>query len=70
MPKISIELRGREKEMRKKIDSKSRFVGEAIQKAGINPLEVLVKINGKFVPDIEKVRDGDKVELLQITSRG
>lgn len=70
MPKVTVTLSGREKKRRMPVSSRSSLVEEIIKKAGINPLEVLVKLNGEFVPDIARARNGDRIELLQITSRG
>ena len=70
MPEIKVTLRGREKPWTRKVKTRSSIVFEAVQEAGVNPLEVLIKVNGEFVPDIAKIRKGDNVELLEITSRG
>ena len=70
MPEITVTLSGREKPWKKKVKTKSAVVEEAIQEIGINPLEVLVRVNGEFVPDTERLRKGDKLDLLEITSRG
>ena len=70
MPHVSITIRGREKPVRKTVRAKSGVVECILQEIGINPLEVLIKLNGEFVPDIERARTGDKLELLEITSRG
>ncbi len=70
MPEFKVILRGREKLWSKKVKSRSGKVEDIVLKAGINPLEVLIKLNGEFVPDTAKARNGDKLELLQITSRG
>ncbi len=70
MSEFRVTLRGREKPWSKKVRSRSSKVEDIVQKAGVNPLEVLIKLNGEFVPDTAKARNGDKLELLQITSRG
>ena len=63
-------LRGRKKPWSRDVDVRASTVEEALVEIGINPLEVLVKLNGEFVPDIEGIRTGDSLELLEITSRG
>ena len=70
MPQVTVTLRGREDPWTKKFRSRSPVVEAIVQELGINPLEVLIKLNGEFVPDTHKARTGDKIELLQITSRG
>ncbi len=70
MPQVTVTIRGRDKVQRKSVSCRSSLVEEIIRKAGVNPLEVLVRLNGEFVPDIARARSGDKIELLQITSRG
>ncbi|MCK4714098.1 MAG: hypothetical protein KAT35_00865 [Candidatus Aenigmarchaeota archaeon] len=70
MPRVSVTIRGRKKPVRKIVRAKSGAVECILQEIGINPLEVLIKLNGDFVPDTEKARTGDKLELLEITSRG
>jgi sulfur carrier protein ThiS len=70
MPQVSINIRGREKPVRRSVRAKSGVVEKILQEIGINPLDVLIKLNGEFVPDTEKARTGDRLELLEITSRG
>jgi len=70
MPRIKVTLRGRKKPWSRDVDVRASIVEEALVEIGINPLEVLVKLNGDFVPDIERIRTGDSLELLEITSRG
>ena len=70
MPQVSVTIRGREKPVRRSVRAKSRAVESILQEIGINPLEVLIKLNGEFVPDTENARTGDRLELLEITSRG
>lgn len=70
MPQVRVTLRGREKPWTRTIRTKSGVVEEVIQEMGINPLEVLVRVNGEFMPDTDRVRTGDRIELLEITSRG
>ena len=70
MHQVKVSLRGREKPWSKTIRTKAKTAEEILIEMGINPLEVLIKLNGEFVPDLEKVRAGDRLELLEITSRG
>jgi sulfur carrier protein ThiS len=70
MPEVQVTVRGREKARTKKIRTRSSLVFDAVREAGINPLEVLIKVNGEFVPDTARLRKGDRVELMEITSRG
>jgi sulfur carrier protein ThiS len=70
MTRIEIELRGRDKPWSKILDTMAGTAEGAVLEAGINPLEVLIKLNGEFVPDTQKVKTGDRLELLEITSRG
>jgi len=43
---------------------------DALKKAGINPEMVLVKREGKIIPDAEKLKDNDKLELLRVVTGG
>ena len=70
MPDIRVTVRGRDGPRTRRIRTRSSIVGEAVLEAGINPIEVLIKVNGEFVPDTARVRKGDRVELKEITSRG
>ena len=47
-----------------------RNVEEVIKEFGLNPQTVLMKLNGEFVADDEKVKDGDRLDLIRITSIG
>ena len=70
MPQIRVSFSGREKPWKKTVDTKAKTVEDALIDIGINPLEVLIKLNGEFVPDIERIMAGDKLELLEIAARG
>jgi sulfur carrier protein ThiS len=70
MPLVNISVRGRSRPISRRIRAKSAVIEDIIIQAGLNPQEVLVKLNGEFVPDIQRARDGDRIELLEITSRG
>ena len=70
MPQIRVALRGRKKPWSKTVKAKSAVVEDILLEMDINPQEVLVKLNNEFVPDTEKVKKGDKLELLEIISRG
>ena len=47
-----------------------KHVEDAIKQSGISPQTVLAKLNGEFVPDDEKLKDGDNLELKRISSIG
>ncbi len=70
MISVSVSLRGRSKPWSRRVRTGASTAGELISELCINPLEVLVKVNGEFIPDTERLRDGDMLELLEITSRG
>jgi sulfur carrier protein ThiS len=70
MPQISLTIRGRKKPVSRRFNSKSSVAESILKEMGINPLEVLIKLNGEFVPDNQRARKGDRIELLEITSRG
>ena len=70
MPRIKVTLRGREKPWSRTVRTEAFTAEGILVEMGINPLEVLVKLNGEFVPDTQVVRTGDSLELLVITSRG
>ncbi len=70
MPQVRVTLRGRKSPWSKTVKVNASTIEDILAEIGINPLEVLVKLNGEFVPDTEKVRSGDSLELLEITSRG
>ncbi len=70
MPRIKVVIRGREKPWNRTINTRAAVVKDIIVEIGINPLDVLVKLNKKFVPDTQKARPGDTLELIEITSRG
>jgi sulfur carrier protein ThiS len=70
MHQVTVSMRGREKPWTRKFRARSDVVEEIVKELGINPLEILIRLNGEFVPDTEKAKAGDKIELLQITSRG
>jgi sulfur carrier protein ThiS len=70
MPMITVTLRGRTKPYRCKFKTQAKTVEEVLAEMCINPQEVLVKLNDEFVPDIEKIKSRDKIDLLEITSRG
>ena len=67
---VKVSLRGREKPWSRIVRTGPYAVEEVVAGLGMNPLEVLIKLNGEFVPDTQKVRKGDEMELLEITSRG
>ncbi len=70
MPHIRVTLRGRNKPTTKTFKARASTIEGIITEMNMNPQEVLVKLNSEFVPDTERVRKGDRLELLEITSRG
>jgi sulfur carrier protein ThiS len=70
MPKIKVILRGKKRPVTRTVKTKAAIVEDILIEMCINPQEVLIKLNGEFVPDIQKVKAGDRLELLEITSRG
>lgn len=67
---VKVSLRGREKPWSRTVRTGPSTVEEVVAGLGMNPLEVLIKLNGEFVPDTQKVKKGDEMDLLEITSRG
>jgi sulfur carrier protein ThiS len=45
-------------------------VGDVLARMGINPETVVVLKNGEVVPDSEPVSGKDRIEVLDIVSRG
>ena len=70
MPRIRVTIRGRNRPFAKTLNSRSAVVEGILAEMCINPQEVLVRLNGEFVPDTRRVRKGDRLELTEITSRG
>lgn len=65
--------------MRYKVDGESKEINlnfdkitikEFIEKTGENRESVIVKINGKIVTEFDSISNGDKVELIKISSGG
>ena len=70
MPQVRVILRGRKKPVAKTVKSRSAVVEEILLEMCLNPQEFLIRLNGQFVPDNQRIRTGDKLELMEITSRG
>jgi len=45
-------------------------VADILQKVEINPETVLVRRSGEIIPETEKLKNGDKLELLSVVSGG
>ncbi len=45
-------------------------IEKLLKKMGINPEIVIVSVNGEITPDNEKVKAGDKVEIIKVVSGG
>ncbi len=41
-----------------------------LDKIGINPETVVVMMNGEVTPEYETLSKGDKIEIIEIVSRG
>lgn len=41
-----------------------------LDKIGINPETVVVMMNGEVTPEYEALSKGDKIEIIEIVSRG
>jgi len=54
----------------RKITSDVKTIEELLKKLKINTQSVLVKRNGRFVPVEDKIKDGDELEIIEITSSG
>lgn len=50
--------------------NKAVTISQFLEEIGINPVTVLVKINGNIVPDDMKLKQGDPLEIIRIVSRG
>ena len=70
MPQIRVVIRGRNRPITKSFKAEASTVEGIIAEMNMNSQEVLVKLNREFVPDTERVRKGDRLELIEITSRG
>ncbi len=58
------------KKMREVDVPEGSSVREAIKKAGINPEEVIINMDGTIIPDSGKLKDNDLIEAIRITSGG
>ncbi len=54
----------------KKIQTKEKAIEELLKRLKINTESVLVKKNGRFVPVEDKMKNGDILEIIEITSSG
>jgi sulfur carrier protein ThiS len=45
-------------------------VGEVLEKAGINKETVIVRKGEEIIPDNDKLKDKDRIEVLKIISGG
>ena len=54
----------------RKIQVEEKTIEELLKKFKINTESVLVKKNGRFVPVEDKMKNGDILEIIEITSSG
>ncbi len=52
------------------IDKKRVIVEDILQELGINRETVIVRLNGRLVPEEEELRDGDLIEIIRVVSGG
>jgi len=70
MPKVEIiDLRSNEK---KEVEfEENEKIEDVLRKAGINPVEVIVKINDEIFPCEDKMpKDAKRIELIPVISGG
>jgi len=65
--RIELKYRGEKRNLDLADDSS---VADALAKSQINPETVLVKRNGEIIPETEKLKDNDFLELLSVISGG
>jgi thiamine biosynthesis protein ThiS len=69
---ISVIFEGKDKKLKTKemkVKNGSK-IADVLKELGINRETVLVRRNGKIVPEEEKIKDRDKIEVIRITSGG
>lgn len=54
----------------RKLKLEGESVEDAIFQLGVSPQTVLSRLNGEFVPDDKKLKNGDSLELKRISSIG
>ena len=54
----------------KGLETSKKTAEELLEEQGINPETVVVKLNGRIVPDNEELHEGDIIELIGAESRG
>ena len=54
----------------KKVSAEVKTIEELLKKLKINTESVLVKRNGGFVPIEDEIKNGDEIEVIEITSSG
>ena len=67
--KVSVRVAGKG-ELRKLRLSPSSDILVALKETGHNPETVVVRLNGRIVPETEKLSDGDEIEIIPIVSGG
>ncbi|MFH0889623.1 MAG: sulfur carrier protein ThiS [Candidatus Aenigmatarchaeota archaeon] len=54
----------------KKVETKSRTIESLLKELGINSETVIVSVNGEIVPESQKIRKNDRIEILKVVSGG
>ncbi|MFH0890276.1 MAG: sulfur carrier protein ThiS [Candidatus Aenigmatarchaeota archaeon] len=54
----------------KKTETKSRTIENLLKELGINSETVIVSVNGEIVPESQKIRKNDRIEILKVVSGG
>lgn len=54
----------------RKVKAEGQTVAELLKFLGLNPEEVLVKVNGKLAPNGAKIADGDEVKVMRVIFGG
>jgi len=66
---MQIKVLFRDKDKKIEMDEKKK-IEDLLNKIKVNPETVVIKLNGKIVPEEDKLKDGDKLELIDFVSSG
>lgn len=66
---VSVRRIGSQKSQEYKLSKNSRIIN-LLQETEFNTETVVVRRNGKIVPEEEQLRDGDELELIPVVSGG
>ncbi len=67
--RITVKIAGEGEKRELELDDKSAII-DVLKDTGKNPETVVVRKNGKIVPEEEILSDGDEIEVIQIVSGG